>query len=125
MCLQGTHLKETASINRSLSALAHVISTLTAQGSRNTSSVDTSNPGQVYAAGLHHPPGQHVPYRANKLTHILSCALGGNALTTIIGTINPSASSRAETQSTLQFLAAAKAVRNRVGGSQAGCSVVN
>jgi hypothetical protein len=47
----------------------------------------------------------------------VQCALGGNALTTIVACVNPSASFRAETKRTLDFAGRATKVQNRVGGA--------
>lgn len=53
-----------------------------------------------------------VPYRDNKLTHILQSSLGGNARTAIICTITPDAKNAAESRSTLMFAMRAKLVVN-------------
>lgn len=51
----------------------------------------------------------------------LQCALGGNALTTIVACVNPSVSFRAETKRTLDFAARATKVQNRVGSGVHAC----
>eukprot|EP00873_Tetraselmis_striata_P029346 jgi/Tetstr1/449610/TSEL_036697.t1 len=78
----GQRLREAASINKSLSALGHVVSHVV-EGSR------------------------HVPYRDSKLTHLLQDSLGGNAKTVLIAAVNPCAHSMQETESTLGFAARA------------------
>lgn len=45
---------------------------------------------------------------------LLQCALGGNAVTTLVACINPSSAYRGETQRTIGFATRAKAVCNRV-----------
>jgi len=57
-------LRETQSINRSLSALGDVIAAL----------------GQA-------APGQHIPYRNSKLTYLLQNSLSGNSKTLVRGII--------------------------------------
>ena len=46
---------------------------------------------------------KHIPYRDSKLTHLLTNALGGNASTTMIANISPSALDRDETINTLRY----------------------
>ena len=55
----------------------------------------------------------HIPYRDSKLTRILSIALGGNAMSTIICTVSPASINYHVTLSTLRFAVNAKNVRNR------------
>jgi len=63
----GERLKEASSINKSLSALGHVIMSL----------VDV-------AAGRR----RHVPYRDSRLTFLLQDSLGGNAKTVMVATVS-------------------------------------
>ena len=56
---------------------------------------------------------KHIPYRESKLTRILSLALGGNSLTTIICTVSPALMNFYQTLSTLRFATRAKTVKNR------------
>lgn len=58
-------------------------------------------------------PMPHIPYRDSKLTFLLQDSLGGNAKTTLIANVSPSAACAHETLSTLQFAAGAKSIRNR------------
>ncbi|KAK9152324.1 hypothetical protein Syun_010633 [Stephania yunnanensis] len=74
----GERLREAQHINRSLSALGDVISSL-AQKSK------------------------HIPYRNSKLTQVLQDALGGQAKTLMFVHINPDVESIGETISTLKF----------------------
>ncbi|XP_039021281.1 kinesin-like protein KIN-14I [Hibiscus syriacus] len=74
----GDRLKEAQHINKSLSALGDVISSL---AQRNT----------------------HVPYRNSKLTQLLQDSLGGQAKTLMFVHISPEPDALAETVSTLKF----------------------
>ncbi|KAK6159847.1 hypothetical protein DH2020_003228 [Rehmannia glutinosa] len=74
----GDRLKEAQHINRSLSALGDVISSLAQKQS-------------------------HVPYRNSKLTQLLQDSLGGQAKTLMFVHISPEPDALAETISTLKF----------------------
>lgn len=76
-------LKEGSYINKSLHALAHVVSKLSSGGG-------------------------HVPYRDSKLTRLLRPALGGNSRVTLICTVTLGVSD--ETANTLHFASRAKRV---------------
>ncbi|XP_041997803.1 kinesin-like protein KIN-7F [Salvia splendens] len=82
----GQRLKEGCHINRSLLTLGTVIRKL--------------------SKGRH----GHVNYRDSKLTRILQPALGGNARTAIICTLNPSRSHVEQSRNTLLFASCAKEV---------------
>ena len=86
---EGAVLEEAKNINKSLSALANVISALA-----------DAKP--------------YVPYRDSKLTRILQESLGGNARTTIIICASPASYNESETKSTLLFGQRAKTVKNVV-----------
>lgn len=86
---EGSNRKEASFINKSLSTLSLLIKKLTEAAT-------------------------HLPYRDSKLTHLLQPCLGGNAKTTLVATIHPSAKYMLETHNTLQFAFRAKAVRNKV-----------
>jgi kinesin family protein C1 len=79
---EGARLKETQSINRSLSSLGDVIGAL-AQGKA----------------------GGHVPYRNSKLTNLLQFSLGGNSKTLMFCMVSPSKDHLAESLTTLRFAA--------------------
>jgi centromeric protein E len=83
-------MEETGHINKSLFVLSNVVNKL-AEGKRNA----------------------HIPYRDSKLTRILSNALGGNSLSTIICTVSPAAMNYNMTLSTLRFALRAKSVKNK------------
>ena len=90
----GQRLKEGAKINKSLSVLGNVINLLSAKKKK----------GQA---------APHIPYRDSKLTRLLQDSLGGNAFTSIIINVSPSAMNESETLSTLRFAARAKQVQNK------------
>ncbi|KAF8391035.1 hypothetical protein HHK36_023335 [Tetracentron sinense] len=76
--VQGERLKETQNINRSLSALGDVISSLAMK-----------NP--------------HIPFRNSKLTHLLQDSLGGDSKTLMFVQISPNESDLSETLCSLNF----------------------
>ena len=80
-------LREAQYINKSLSGLGNVISSLCQKKS-------------------------HIPYRDSKLTHLLSDSFGGNTRTCIIATISPANVNVEETLSTLRFVNSAKQIKN-------------
>ncbi|XP_072041922.1 kinesin heavy chain-like isoform X2 [Amphiura filiformis] len=87
---EGTVLDEAKNINKSLSALGNVISSL-ADGRKT-----------------------HIPYRDSKMTRILQESLGGNSRTTIVICCSPSSFNESESKSTLMFGQRAKTVKNSV-----------
>mmetsp|Transcript_5839 Transcript_5839/g.8574 ORF Transcript_5839/g.8574 Transcript_5839/m.8574 type:complete len:887 (+) Transcript_5839:2-2662(+) len=86
----GIRYDELKQINKSLSALGHVIKRLTS-GS----------------------PQSHVPYRNSKLTRILEDSLGGNCKTTMMAMVSPALESFLESLSTLKFVHRAKSIKNK------------
>ena len=84
---EGMTLREAQYINKSLSGLGNVISSLCQKKS-------------------------HIPYRDSKLTHLLSDSFGGNTRTYIIATISPANVNLIETLSTLRFVNSAKQIKN-------------
>eukprot|EP00042_Codosiga_hollandica_P054689 m.746900 g.746900 ORF g.746900 m.746900 type:complete len:747 (+) comp58960_c0_seq55:289-2529(+) len=74
----GQRLVEAAAINKSLSALGQVFTSLRTNQS-------------------------HIPYRNSKLTHILEDSLGGDAKTCIFVNVSPAESNLAESLGTLSF----------------------
>lgn len=89
----GDRLKEAGQINKSLSTLGLVISTL----------VDAQSGKK----------GVKVPYRDSCLTKILANALGGNSKTLMICAISPALDNYEETLSTLRYADQAKKIKNR------------
>ncbi|CAN7993966.1 unnamed protein product, partial [Ixodes hexagonus] len=75
---EGTRLRETQHINRSLSNLGNVILALSEKA-------------------------EHVPYRNSKLTYLLMDSLGGNSKTLMLLNISPREKSVGETVNSLRF----------------------
>jgi kinesin family protein 13 len=90
----GDRLKEGSSINKSLTTLGIVISTL----------ADIS-------AGKK-PKNAYVPYRDSTLTWLLKDNLGGNSKTVMVATVSPAADNYEETLSTLRYADRAKRIVN-------------
>mmetsp|Transcript_9491 Transcript_9491/g.18330 ORF Transcript_9491/g.18330 Transcript_9491/m.18330 type:complete len:1042 (+) Transcript_9491:1092-4217(+) len=91
----GDRLQEGSNINKSLSTLGKVITTLAKKSA-----------GQL-------GKGEVIPYRESKLTRILQNALGGNSKTTMIAAISPATFNYDETLSTLRYADAVKAIKNK------------
>ncbi|KAF8875354.1 P-loop containing nucleoside triphosphate hydrolase protein [Mucidula mucida] len=91
--ITGERLKETQSINKSLSSLGDVISAL----------------GEKGAAGE-----KHVPYRNSKLTYLLQYSLSGSSKTLMILNLSPMAAHLGESLNSLRF---ATKVNNTTVGS--------
>ena len=97
----GQRLKETQSINKSLSCLGDVIGAL-GQGPVDTrSSLNTRD------------SLSHIPYRNSKLTYLLQLSLGGNCKTLMFVMVTPEKKCLSETITSLKF--AEKVSRTRVG----------
>jgi hypothetical protein len=94
----GQELKEAQSINKSLSALGDVIGALT--------------------SGCN----QHVPYRNNPLTMLMSDSIGGNAKTLMFVCCSPADYNRRETANSLDFAKRCRNVMNNVATSGAKSS---
>mgnify|MGYP006436703753 FL=1 len=89
----GARLKEAQAINKSLSALGNVISSLTAKNA-------------------------HVPYRDSKLTFLLQDSLGGNSKTLMFVNASPAPSNLSETVCSLNFASRARSVELGVAKRQ-------
>ncbi|XP_075069218.1 kinesin-like protein KIF13A isoform X3 [Mixophyes fleayi] len=89
----GERLKEGSNINKSLTTLGLVISSLA---------------DQAVGKGKN----KFVPYRDSVLTWLLKDNLGGNSKTAMIATISPSADNYEETLSTLRYADRAKRIVN-------------
>merc|ERR1740138_1839582 len=88
----GDRLKEGAMINKSLSALGHVIEKLAIKSGGKKNVI--------------------IPYRDSKLTRLLQNALGGSAKTIMICALSPASSNFEETLSTLRYADRAKKIKN-------------
>mmetsp|Transcript_8716 Transcript_8716/g.21491 ORF Transcript_8716/g.21491 Transcript_8716/m.21491 type:complete len:701 (-) Transcript_8716:1133-3235(-) len=89
----GKVLDQASAINKSLSALGNVISSLTKTSKKKGN--------------------KHIPYRDSKLTRLLTDSLGGNAKTCLIVTASPSMYNAEETASSLRFGQRAKMIKNK------------
>ena len=83
----GEQLKEAQAINKSLSALGDVISSL-ARGD------------------------PHIPYRNHRLTMLMSDSLGGNAKTLMFVNVSPTDANLNETQNSLQYATRVRTIKN-------------
>uniref|UniRef100_H2ZK92 Kinesin motor domain-containing protein n=1 Tax=Ciona savignyi TaxID=51511 RepID=H2ZK92_CIOSA len=90
----GARLKEGSNINKSLTTLGLVISSLADQSAGKAKN-------------------KFVPYRDSTLTWILKDNLGGNSRTTMVATLSPSADNYEETLSTLRYADRAKRIVNK------------
>ncbi|BBH10459.1 hypothetical protein Prudu_023253 [Prunus dulcis] len=86
-CSSGSELKEAQSINKSLSALGDVIKALSERS-------------------------QHIPYRNDKLTMLMSDSLGGNAKTLMFINVSPAESNVDETHCSLLFASRVRLIAN-------------
>lgn len=110
----GQRLKETQSINKSLSCLGDVIGALGQQG-------QTLPPASDIRSSLTAPRDSsssatstaHIPYRNSKLTYLLQFSLGGNSKTLMFVMVAPEKKCLGETITSLKF--AEKVSRTRVG----------
>eukprot|EP00494_Astrolonche_serrata_P026236 UN26497 len=89
---KGSRLKEANEINKSLTTLGMVIQGLVKKANN---------------------PKQFIHYRDSVLTYLLKESLGGNSLTYMIATLNPSLQQLSETVSTLKFAERAKKIQNK------------
>ena len=84
-------MKEGTKINKSLSALGTVIQRLSG--------------GEA---------SDHIPYRDNKLTHLMKDSIGGNSKTLMFVNISPADYNYQETKSSLYFGSKVKEIQNPV-----------
>ncbi|KAG9096061.1 kinesin-like protein Klp8 [Ceratobasidium sp. 370] len=94
----GQRLKEGANINKSLTTLGKVISSLALASAEPT-------------GGKKGKAGEFVPYRDSVLTWLLKDSLGGNSKTAMIAAISPA--DYDETLSTLRYADQAKKIKNK------------
>ena len=103
--VEGTRLKETQNINKSLSCLGDVIGALGQQ-----SATAGFNPrSSVNGEG----GNGHIPYRNSKLTYLLQFSLGGNSKTLMFVMVAPEKKHLQETLTSLKF--ADKVSRTKIG----------
>ncbi|KAM1468307.1 hypothetical protein ACFX13_034140 [Malus domestica] len=95
--VEGERLKESQFINKSLSALGDVISSLASKTA-------------------------HIPYRNSKLTHMLQSSLGGDCKTLMFVQISPSASDLGETLCSLNFASRVRGIESGPARKQADLS---
>ncbi|CAN6663939.1 hypothetical protein TRVA0_035S01134 [Trichomonascus vanleenenianus] len=86
----GMRLKEGSEINKSLTTLGRVISSLARPKKKEV-----------------------VAYRDSTLTWLLKDSLGGNSMTTVVATVSPSRKNADQTLSTLRFADSAKRIKNK------------
>ncbi|XP_015570564.1 kinesin-like protein KIN-14S isoform X1 [Ricinus communis] len=85
--VEGERLKESQFINKSLSALGDVISSLASKSG-------------------------HIPFRNSKLTHMLQSSLGGDCKTLMFVQISPSAADLGETLCSLNFASRVRGIES-------------
>ncbi|CAF3355314.1 unnamed protein product [Rotaria socialis] len=96
--IEQTRFREGCNINKSLSTLGLVISTLATRPSHDNHSKSTKK--------------TFVPYRDSVLTWLLKDSLGGNSFTIMLATISPAYDNYEETISTLRYADQAKRIVN-------------
>eukprot|EP00050_Salpingoeca_kvevrii_P011322 m.14481 g.14481 ORF g.14481 m.14481 type:complete len:1097 (+) comp3373_c0_seq1:389-3679(+) len=90
---KSDRMKEGNVINKSLSTLGKVISTLAERSNKS---------------GRH-----HIPYRESVLTWLLKESLGGNSKTIMMATVSPAGANAEESLSTLRYASQAKNIVNK------------
>lgn len=103
--VEGTRLKETQNINKSLSCLGDVIGALGQQ----TSAAGFNPRASINGDGTN----GHIPYRNSKLTYLLQFSLGGNSKTLMFVMVAPEKKHLQETLTSLKF--ADKVSRTKIG----------
>lgn len=107
--VKGIHLKEAANINKSLTTLGRVISTLSSLAEKPTATVKSPPTSPTATSNTH-----FVPFRDSTLTWILRDSLGGNSKTYMIANVSPAHINYDETLNTLNYAARAKKIVNKV-----------
>ena len=102
----GALLKQGAAINKSLSALAEVISKLSEAFTKDAK----GDKGKGKKGGN---KMDHIPYRNSKLTRILKQSLGGNTFTAVLLCMSPAPIYRENSVSTLKFGVLCKSIKNK------------
>ena len=96
---EGQQLKEGIQINSGLFNLGRVINAL-------------ADDQRLKQGALKGGKADFVPYRDNKLTHLLKDALGGNSQTLFLACVSPAEASEGETKSTLDYARKARNIQN-------------
>ena len=118
----GINFKEATLINKSLSTLGRVISTLSDKFKSRLPVIsqpygytfNTFNTNAANSGPQSIPSDTPVPFRDSKLTFILKESLAGNSKTYLIATITGEVQYLSETLSTLRFASNAKQIINKV-----------
>lgn len=103
---KGDRLKETQSINKSLSSLVDVIcakaagSSAVGMGARNGSSTPTGRESPTKPNGNN---GSFIPFRNSQLTYLLQYSLSGNSKTLMLVNVSPFKAHENETLRSLKF----------------------
>ena len=110
--VMGQQLKETLSINKSLSALGDVITarateSLKLQQQQQHGALSTDASGNASQKDHQQP---HVPYRNSTLTFLMQDALGGDSKVAFVVCVSPSASCAEETAASLSFASRASTI---------------
>ncbi|KAJ1547994.1 hypothetical protein HK096_007739, partial [Nowakowskiella sp. JEL0078] len=103
----GQRLKEGANINKSLTTLGKVISSLAEAGS------NMQKRASLVSKKFASEKNTFIPYRDSILTYILKDSLGGNSKTFMIAAISPADINYDETLSTLRYAERAKRIVNK------------
>lgn len=117
----GKALEEAKNINKALSALGDVLSSLAAlytvsRDGKNMSSATSMVTNQYSCRGGGVGSGEqglmHIPYRDSKLTMLLKNSLGGNAKTMMVTTIRSASSFYQQTLLSLRYAQRATFIKN-------------
>ena len=96
--VQGKAFDEAAAINKALSALGRVVTSLVEKDGQRAS---------------------HISYKDNPLTQLLKSGLGGNSKTALVACITSASDSTDESLNTLRFATQASHVKNKVAKKEA------
>lgn len=131
--VEGTRLKETANINKSLHMLGRVINALSELNSKASKSSaqkenvhTTPNASSATKSGKRRKqPQLVVPYRDSLLTWLLKPSLGGNSKTTMLVTVSPASYNYEETLSSLRYAnACSRIINNAVVNRNSNSEIV-
>ena len=104
--VEGSSLSEAQSNNKSLAALGNVLSLLAdKKKNQNNSKKDAKKDAKNEL---------FIPYRSNKLTHLLRDTLGGNAHALMITAVRKSFQFLGQTQVSLHFAERARSIQNTI-----------